>query len=512
MLGTEEANYDAIRWSTLPENKKSLNFSGLGFSLGSSGLGFLGGGAQANFTLANNALRCPVGEESLVRMLIDFRQRPIILYDSDPNVRRAFMSATLSAILHAAHLYVRRENLTLPPYADPVPDGGMAAFEAVANQLEKVLGSVGNQEEHNLTLGYIIKAMCMNIRRMEPRPRSRIGLDRIQGYEFADLVTLDPTTRLKISHHTIGVHRKWSFCADRVPILVCSGIGEAIGPALDHKSTDQVFTVPKGSDTLAAPNRSLRWLLERGDEAVARKILQLQYSIDVVGRHTVPDISGESTVAPPDFSQTSRRCSGGATSLFTATSKAIAEQIDAVVFLGSMNRRRSGGLAAKATLGERTASCPLSVPPPRNHVTPSFTGEDLVRFEAFSRRSNQIEPVSRQRATGNLTRDAATPPLGRQYEQQQHPEHQHQPQPPRPSMPTLGQSGPWSAHDDEVLIKARTMNMAWAEIQKNYFPSKTGNSCRKRYERLMQRNILSLASSESPSNANLAKNATLTLT
>jgi hypothetical protein len=511
MLGTEEANYETIRWSTFPESKKSLNFSGLGFNLGSSGLGFFGGGAQANLTLVNNALRCPVGEESLVRMLIDFRKRPIILYDSDPDVRRAFMPATLSVILHAVHLYARREHLIEPPYAVAVPDGGMAAFEAVANQLDKMLGSVGNQEEHNVTLGDVVKSMCMNIRRMEPRPRSRFGLDRIQGYEFADLVTLDPTTRMKKSQHTIGVHREWSFCADRIPVLICSGIGEAIRPDLGQQCTAQVISVPRGLDTLAAPNRSLHWMLERGGDTVAQRILALQDSTDFAGRPTVSDSRGNLMAVPRDVSHTSRHCSAGASSIFTETAKAIAEQIDAVVFLGGIIRRRSGDLAAKVTLGERTVSYSLSVSPPHNHVTLSFTGEGVVRFEAFSRSSNEIEPVLRQRITGNLMQEETTP-LDRQYGQQQNPQHQHQPQLPRPSMPTLGQTRPWTAHDDEVLIKACTMNMAWAEIQENYFPFKTANSCRKRYGYLVPRNILNLASSESRSNANLAANLTLTLT
>jgi hypothetical protein len=42
----------------------------------------------------------------------------------------------------------------------------------------------------------------------------------------------------------------------------------------------------------------------------------------------------------------------------------------------------------------------------------------------------------------------------------------------------------WSAHDDEVLVRARTMNMAWNAIHEKHFPTKTSNACRKRYERL----------------------------
>jgi Myb-like DNA-binding domain len=48
-------------------------------------------------------------------------------------------------------------------------------------------------------------------------------------------------------------------------------------------------------------------------------------------------------------------------------------------------------------------------------------------------------------------------------------------------------SGPWSTQDDEVLVKARNMNLPWATIHANHFPTETANTCRKRYEQLVQR-------------------------
>jgi Myb-like DNA-binding domain len=86
-------------------------------------------------------------------------------------------------------------------------------------------------------------------------------------------------------------------------------------------------------------------------------------------------------------------------------------------------------------------------------------------------------------------------------QQQQHspymPHHsqpQQQPQQSRqwhdqPPTPTLQQahSGPWSTQDDEILVKARNMNLPWGTIHANHFPTKTANACRKRYERLVQK-------------------------
>lgn len=43
----------------------------------------------------------------------------------------------------------------------------------------------------------------------------------------------------------------------------------------------------------------------------------------------------------------------------------------------------------------------------------------------------------------------------------------------------------WPTRDDTILINARTQGHGWSQIQKQYFPDKTANACRKRYERLV---------------------------
>lgn len=48
-------------------------------------------------------------------------------------------------------------------------------------------------------------------------------------------------------------------------------------------------------------------------------------------------------------------------------------------------------------------------------------------------------------------------------------------------------SGAWTASDDQTLLGARASGQNWAQIQQNYFPTKTPNACRKRHERLMER-------------------------
>ncbi|KAF2021860.1 hypothetical protein BU24DRAFT_30789 [Aaosphaeria arxii CBS 175.79] len=45
----------------------------------------------------------------------------------------------------------------------------------------------------------------------------------------------------------------------------------------------------------------------------------------------------------------------------------------------------------------------------------------------------------------------------------------------------------WSTKDDQTLIEARAKNLNWNQIAPNYFPSKSPNACRKRHERLMEK-------------------------
>jgi hypothetical protein len=45
----------------------------------------------------------------------------------------------------------------------------------------------------------------------------------------------------------------------------------------------------------------------------------------------------------------------------------------------------------------------------------------------------------------------------------------------------------WSAKDDETLIQARAQGLNWNQIAPRHFPTKSSNACRKRHERLMEK-------------------------
>ncbi|KAK3681570.1 hypothetical protein B0T22DRAFT_472479 [Podospora appendiculata] len=47
--------------------------------------------------------------------------------------------------------------------------------------------------------------------------------------------------------------------------------------------------------------------------------------------------------------------------------------------------------------------------------------------------------------------------------------------------------GTWTPAEDRTLLAARSRGHHWASIQRDFFPAKTANACRKRHERLMER-------------------------
>ncbi|KAK4445570.1 hypothetical protein QBC34DRAFT_358082 [Podospora aff. communis PSN243] len=59
-------------------------------------------------------------------------------------------------------------------------------------------------------------------------------------------------------------------------------------------------------------------------------------------------------------------------------------------------------------------------------------------------------------------------------------------------LPTPHRASPsgWNAEDDRVLIELRATGKNWNQIQREAFPGKTGDACRKRYERLMERHSI----------------------
>ena len=50
--------------------------------------------------------------------------------------------------------------------------------------------------------------------------------------------------------------------------------------------------------------------------------------------------------------------------------------------------------------------------------------------------------------------------------------------------PRNSQSVPWTTQEDDCLLESKRRGLQWDAIHKQYFPTKSGNACRKRFERL----------------------------
>jgi hypothetical protein len=62
------------------------------------------------------------------------------------------------------------------------------------------------------------------------------------------------------------------------------------------------------------------------------------------------------------------------------------------------------------------------------------------------------------------------------------------PPPPPPAVTAPAhpnQSTLWLDEEDNLLMEAKSSGLGWNDIHKKYFPTKSGNACRKRHERLM---------------------------
>ena len=53
--------------------------------------------------------------------------------------------------------------------------------------------------------------------------------------------------------------------------------------------------------------------------------------------------------------------------------------------------------------------------------------------------------------------------------------------------PNVSSQG-WTEAEDRRLLEAKKRGLQWSAICEQYFPGKTGNACRKRHERILQKN------------------------
>jgi hypothetical protein len=254
VLGTRNAQYRALHRVECKNKSWYLSLKAITFSLGSGGLGIIGPTIGASCEFPGTMIKGDPYKEHLQSMLIDYKKEPIILYDPTADERRAWLAPTLSVILHMVHLFIKEHGLEYtPPFADLVADGGQAAWDALNGRQDDLILNNGRSEDTQFRLSDLLKKWCINIRRMEPNPTQTYRGNRIQGYDFVDLVA-EPDVKLKQTEWVLSGSRNqtqaegWVYLTKKVPVLICSGLGDLIVP--DCISTNGF---EKGKDLLAAP-------------------------------------------------------------------------------------------------------------------------------------------------------------------------------------------------------------------------------------------------------------------
>lgn len=272
ILGTNEACYDNIEWTSKSEKKSMWQHQGFSVPLT---LGIPHGpslGLVNNFVAAKQQLNSSSGEVDYVALILDFSKRPLLVYDPHPEGRQAWLVPTLSFVLHLVHLYVRYYKLEVElPYAKAVSDGGAAALEAIKGRAEDMILALGSAESNSLTLGSLLKIMCLNILRMAPK-KSRLPFGagtQIMGYEFGDIAKADPQITLRKSKYAFNAaHEAWSsYFSSRVTFILCKGLGSVIVP---HEGEYSSVTQ---KDMLIAPLQCLVPLVQKSSGNLEQGVL-----------------------------------------------------------------------------------------------------------------------------------------------------------------------------------------------------------------------------------------------
>ncbi|KAL9611861.1 MAG: hypothetical protein Q9167_003515 [Letrouitia subvulpina] len=280
-LGTEGAEYHSVGYS------RSSSRSGTSFEIigGTTSFAFasnnLPGPALAvnfGFSRYQAAVRNFINV-SFVELLHRLKNIPVILYDDDREVRKAWLVSALSAVLHMAHIWAARSpELThiakqrpQIPFAKAAFDGGQAALDALLTNDNCLLElhAVPGAEPYRLKdlIHRIWGNMESAIEVLEMQKPSGIRFERtrtLRGWQFMDMVQCQALHRPR-EHRIERSGMAWFSLAKDVMVLFCSRIGDIIQPNTGAQTCRSWWPIPSKKDYMVASLRCLGHSLDTRD-------------------------------------------------------------------------------------------------------------------------------------------------------------------------------------------------------------------------------------------------------
>jgi len=285
-LGTEEADYGNIDYSSAGDVGKSVQFDGisLGFQQLVTG--------EANFRLGTRDGKLHIERRGPYQKIIRCSAKtPVLLYDHDD--KRAWLVPSSAVILHIAKTrhfrepYTKGGKLISFPFASPQKSRHASAEELLLEHASLEL----SDSEDFLSQSYYLKDVVSDIwSRLETLLDMNVRKERaseqdirmpmkhfLRGWEFMALVEdISPLREKETSiQRSSGNWTRLTRDIDAV-VLFASGFGDIIRPSDEACSLGlckKWNSVPKGKDYLAASIPMMIQLFDRAGSRVSRKHL-----------------------------------------------------------------------------------------------------------------------------------------------------------------------------------------------------------------------------------------------
>lgn len=272
-LGTKKANFRSVGYSSSSQRAgRSFEISGGTASFAFASQNLPGPTLAVNFGFSRyQAAVVDFINVSYVELLHILKRTPLILYDDDIEVKKAWLVSALSTVLHMIHVWAERspelanfdgQKLRLP-FAEVASDGGQAALDAfLANNNSLLeLHAVPGAEPYRLKdlvhriWGNMESAM-EELERQKP-PGIRLERSRkLRGWQFMDMVQCQPLHRPR-EHRIERSGMTWFPLAEDIMVLFCFKIGDVVQPKNGAQICRRWWPVPPKKDYMVASLCSL---------------------------------------------------------------------------------------------------------------------------------------------------------------------------------------------------------------------------------------------------------------